>query len=67
MEAVVPRGLKAIVLILLFRIQADFQTPLLEVPFLKSGLRLSALRCWVYLVLDLAGREIVGFLEGCSF
>ena len=67
MEAVVLQGLKAIVLILLFRIQAEFQAPLLEVPFLTSGLSLLALRCWVYLVLDLACREIVGFLERCSF
>lgn len=68
MEAVVPQGgLKAIVLILLFRIQAEFQAPLLEVPFLTSGLSFSALHFWVYLGLNLACREIVDFLERCSF
>ena len=67
MEVVVLEGLKAIVLILLFRNQAEFQAPLLKVPFLKSGLSLSALRYWVYLGLNIASGEIVSFLERCSF
>ena len=68
MEAVVLRGLKAIVLILLFTIQAEFQAPLLEVPLLASGLSFSTLLYfWVSLGLNLACREIVDFLERCSF
>ena len=62
-----PRGLKAIVLILLFKIQDEFQASLLEVPFLTSGLSFSALHFWVYLALNLACREIIDFLERCSF
>ncbi|WP_392346047.1 hypothetical protein [Parasynechococcus sp.] len=67
MEAVVLQGLKTIALISVFVIQPEFQMLLLEVPFLRRGLRLPVMRCWVCWGLNLACREIIVFLEWCSF